>query len=45
MIYNGLYELPLILLVSVNGSNSKINIATNIDITPNNLLGIDRKIA
>jgi hypothetical protein len=44
-ICNGLYVLPLILLVSTKGKISNINIATNILITPNNLLGIDLKIA
>jgi len=29
----------------VNGITNNINIAANIDITPNNLLGIDLKIA
>jgi len=37
--------LPLILLVSTNGNINNIKIATNILITPNNLLGIDLKIA
>jgi hypothetical protein len=44
-ICNGLYVLPLILLVSTKGKINNINIATNILITPNNLLGIDLKIA
>jgi hypothetical protein len=41
----GLNWLPLILERSVNGSTNKINNDENIAITPNNLLGIDRKIA
>jgi hypothetical protein len=43
--YKGLYELPFILLVSVNGNANNIKIATNIETTPNNLLGIDLNIA
>jgi hypothetical protein len=41
----GLKVFPLILLVSVNGNTNKMSIAINIAITPNNLLGIDLKIA
>jgi len=44
-VYKGLYEHPFILLVSTKGSANKIKIATNILITPNNLFGIDRKMA
>jgi hypothetical protein len=41
----GLNWFPLILEVSEIGKIKKINKATNIAITPNNLLGIDLKIA
>jgi hypothetical protein len=42
---NGLNWLPLILDVSVIGNTNKINNDANIPTTPNNLLGIDLKIA
>lgn len=42
---NGLYWLPLIRLTSTNGITNKINRLENMAITPNNLLGIDLKIA
>ncbi len=41
----GLNCVPLDLERSVKGITSKINIAENIAITPNNLLGIDLSIA
>ena len=41
----GLNCIPLDLLISVIGNSNKIRIAENIAITPNNLLGIDLKIA
>ena len=41
----GLNCVPLDLERSVKGITNKINIAENIAITPNNLLGIDLSIA
>jgi hypothetical protein len=41
----GLNCRPLLLPKSVNGITNKINMAENIAITPNNLLGIDLNIA
>jgi len=41
----GVNSLPLVLEKSVKGNTSNINREANIAITPNNLLGIDRKIA
>jgi hypothetical protein len=38
-------SLPLVLEKSVKGNTSNINKEANIAITPNNLLGIDLKIA
>ena len=45
ILLNGLNCIPLDLLTSVIGNNNNINIAENIAITPNNLLGIDLNIA
>lgn len=45
ILLKGLNCIPLILDKSVKGITSKANIAENIAITPNNLLGIDLKIA
>jgi hypothetical protein len=45
ILLKGLNCIPLLLLKSVNGIANKINIALNIAITPNNLLGIDLNIA
>ena len=42
---NGLNCKPLVLPRSTKGNNSMTNIALNIAITPNNLLGIDLNIA
>ena len=41
----GLNWFPLILEVSLIGNTKRINKEANIAITPNNLLGIDLKIA
>jgi hypothetical protein len=45
ILLRGLNCIPLDLDKSVNGIANKIRIAENIAITPNNLLGIDLKIA
>ena len=45
ILLKGLNCRPLYLPKSVTGSNIIANIALNIAITPNNLLGIDLKIA
>jgi hypothetical protein len=45
ILFKGLNCIPLNLLKSLIGNISKIRIAENIAITPNNLLGIDLKIA
>ncbi|KAI7933747.1 hypothetical protein MJO29_016702 [Puccinia striiformis f. sp. tritici] len=45
ILLKGLNCKPLLLPKSVKGITNNINIAANIDITPNNLLGIDLKIA
>jgi len=45
ILLKGLNCIPLKLDKSVKGITSKANIAENIAITPNNLLGIDLKIA
>lgn len=42
---NTLNVLPLTILLSVNGKTNNTKIAPNIVITPNNLSGIDLKIA
>jgi hypothetical protein len=42
---NTLKVLPLTTLLSVNGKTNNTKIAANIRITPNNLSGIDLKIA
>lgn len=45
ILLSGLNCNPLLLPKSVNGITNNINIAENIAITPNNLLGIDLSIA